>query len=154
MKNKSLLYSILVFLAILSIIALISSIWLGFVSSFRLIFGLLYILFIPGLVWSYVFFCRSRFDADTNLPTGQAGADTTLKKVSDEKNDGIDWIERIILSIALSLALVPLVIFFVNKIGVKINLLSVFLEVFGIILIGSAILTARFFLDKRKNNEN
>ena len=139
---KALITFIIVFLVILSIIALVMSFWLGFASSFRLVFGLLYILFIPGLVWSYVFFENRGI---TQKRT-QNNADTT--------DTGIDWIERIILSVALSLALVPLFIFFVNKLGVKINILSIFLEVLSIILIGSVILFARFFLDKRKNNEN
>lgn len=146
MKIKTLISFIIVFLAILSIIALIMSFWLGLVSSFRLVFGLIFLLFIPGLVWSYVFFPN----ADSTLISN---ADKTLK-TGEKNNDGIDWIERIILSVALSLALVPLFIFFINKIGVKINVLSVFLEVLSIILIGSAILFARFFLDKRKKNEN
>ncbi|MFA6296300.1 MAG: DUF1616 domain-containing protein [Patescibacteria group bacterium] len=139
MDPKQIIKFILIFLAILSIIALISSIWLGFANSFRLVFGIIYVLFIPGFVWSYVFFRRSGFDADTN-------ADTTLINSSDEKNDGIDWVERIILSIALSLALVPLVIFFVNKIGVKINLLSVMIEIFGIILIGVTIIVVKNYI--------
>lgn len=142
MKIKTLIYFIIVFLAILSIIAFVMSFWLGFVSSFRLVFGLLYILFIPGFIWSYVFFKDEK-------AVDQKQITTTLKE--DSK---IDVIERIILSVALSLALVPLFIFFINKVGVKINFLSVFLEVLGIILIGVSILFARFFLDKSKKNEN
>ncbi len=143
MKIKTLLYSILVFLAVLSIVALIMSFWLGVASSFRLVFGILYILFIPGLIWSYVFFSS----ADSTLISN---ADNTLIKNTDNKKvEGIDSIERIILSVALSLALVPLVIFFINKIGVKINLISVVLEVLGIILIGMTILVVKYFLDRK-----
>ena len=52
----------------------------------RLIFGGLFVLFVPGFAWSYVFF----------------------------KRKNIDGIERIALSFGLSIALVPLSVFWLN----------------------------------------
>jgi len=50
------------------------------------------------------------------------------------------WIERIALSFALSIAVVPLVVFYLNLIGVKINLLNSFLTILGIIAVSLGIL--------------
>ena len=45
----------------------------------------------------------------------------------------IDWIERIALSFALSIAVVPLVVFYLNLVGVRINVLNSFLSILGIL---------------------
>jgi uncharacterized membrane protein len=74
-------------------------------------FGAVYVLFLPGLAWSYAFFPRGR----------------------------IDLIERTALSFALSIAIVPLVTFYLNLAGIKIALLPVLLEVAGVIVVGLAI---------------
>ncbi len=50
------------------------------------------------------------------------------------------WIERIALSFALSIAIVPLVVFYLNLIGLKINLLNSFLTIIGIIVVSFGIL--------------
>ena len=82
----------------------------------RLVLGGVFILFIPGLAWSYVFFLR--------------------------KN--IDWIERFALSFGLSIALVPLSIFWLNWLfDMKITLLSTFLTVCGLVVIAAALILAR-----------
>lgn len=71
----------------------------------RLLFGSIFILFMPGFAWSYVFFPR--------------------------KN--IDWIERVALSFGLSIALVPLAVFWVNFVfHVGIRLLNTSLVVCGL----------------------
>ena len=82
----------------------------------RLIFGGIFILFIPGLAWSYVFFLR--------------------------KN--IDWIERFALSFGLSIALVPLSVFWLNWLfDMKITLLSTSLTVCGLVVIAVVLILAR-----------
>jgi len=82
----------------------------------RLIFGGLFVLFVPGLAWSYVFFLR--------------------------KN--IDWIERVALSFGLSIALVPLSVFWLNWLfDMKITLLSTSLTVCGLVVIAAALILAR-----------
>jgi uncharacterized membrane protein len=70
------------------------------------IIGAFYILFMPGFALSYLFFARGK----------------------------VDVVERIALSFALSVAVVPLVTFYLNLVGVKIKFWSVFLEVAFIIL--------------------
>mgnify|MGYP001059456704 CR=1 FL=1 len=80
-------------------------------EGLRIFFGSVFILFLPGFAWSYVFF---------------AG-----------KN--IDWIERIALSFGLSIALVPLAVFLLNWLfQVKITLLNTFLIVCGLMAIPGA----------------
>ncbi len=63
----------------------------------RIIFGSIYVLFLPGLVWSFFF----------------------------PKENEIDWIERVALSFGLSIALVPLSVFWMNYLfKIKINLVN------------------------------
>ena len=61
----------------------------------RIIFGSIFILFLPGYAWSFIFFKKGK----------------------------IDLIERIALSFGLSIALVPLTVFYLNYLlKVKISL--------------------------------
>lgn len=92
----------------LILISLIVSIWLPPVQSFRIVFGSVYVLFLPGLALSFVFFNKKE----------------------------IDFIERIALSFALSIAVVPLLVFYLNLLGMKINLVNSTL-VIAFIIIGS-----------------
>ncbi len=78
---------------------------MSILEGLRLFFGSVFILFLPGFAWSYIFFAR--------------------------KN--IDWIERIALSFGLSIALVPLSVFWLNWLfQVKITFLNTFLIVCGL----------------------
>lgn len=80
-------------------------------EGMRLFFGGLFVLFVPGFSWSYVFF--------------------TSKE--------IDWVERVALSFGLSIAMVPLTIFWLNWLfGVQITLLNTFLAVCGLVSISIA----------------
>lgn len=77
----------------------------------RIIFSSVFILFLPGLAWSFVFF----------------------------KKEEIDVIERIALSFGLSIALVPLVVFWLNwLLKIKINIVNVTVLILG--LIGCALI--------------
>lgn len=89
-------------------ISFIFSIWLGVEESFRIVFGSVYVLFLPGFVLSFAFF----------------------------KNKEIDAMERGALSFASSIAIVPLLVFYLNLIGMKINFLNTVLTIALIILIG------------------
>jgi uncharacterized membrane protein len=85
-------------------------------DGLRLFFGGLFVLFLPGLAWSYVFFAR--------------------------KN--IDWIERLALSFGLSIALVPLSVFWLNWLfHMKITLLNTSLTVCGLVIIAGVYILAR-----------
>lgn len=61
----------------------------------------------------------------------------------------IDIIERIVLSFALSLAVIPLVIFYTNLLGVPITILSVMLEDISIILLSFIILVIQIWTNKK-----
>jgi uncharacterized membrane protein len=111
-ENKVLKYILGVILGLV-ILSLIISIWLGVQESFRIVFGSVYVLFLPGLVLTFAFF----------------------------RDKEIDAIERIALSFALSIAVVPLLVFYLNLIGMKIDVINVVLVIaliimgaFGIIL--------------------
>ncbi|MGD9143583.1 MAG: DUF1616 domain-containing protein [Dehalococcoidia bacterium] len=87
-----------------------------FLEGLRLVFGGIFILFAPGFAWSYVFFARKK----------------------------IEWIERLALSFGLSIALVPLAVFWLNWLfDMKITLLSTSLTVAGTIVIAGIWLLAR-----------
>lgn len=94
----------------LIVVSLIVSIWLPMAQSLKIVFGSVYVLFLPGLVLSYIFF----------------------------KKNEIDIIERIALSFALSIAVVPILVFYLNLIGMKINALNAFLIVNFIIIVALA----------------
>ena len=110
------------------ILALISiGLWafsgLGYLSSFRIVFGSIFVLFIPGFIISYIFFPKTKeFDS------------------KDKEEGAIDWIERIALSFALSIAIVPLAVFYFNLAGIKINLLNSFLIILIIISVSLGII--------------
>ena len=82
----------------------------------RLLFGGIFILFVPGFAWSFVF----------------------LKKRES------DWIERVALSFGLSIALVPLTVFWLNWLfHVKITVLNTSLIVCGLTVIPAVYTFAR-----------
>jgi uncharacterized membrane protein len=82
----------------------------------RIIFGGMFVLFLPGFAWSFVFFTR--------------------------KN--IDLIERIALSFGLSIALVPLSVFWLNWLFyMKISILNTSLTVCGLIIVAAIYIIAR-----------
>lgn len=101
---------------------------MGILESLRVVFGSLYVLFLPGFILSFVFFPVS------------CSFETSHKK---REKGAIDFIERIALSFALSIAIVPLAVFYLNLVGVKINTLNSFLIILGIIIISSIILFFR-----------
>ena len=89
---------------------------MSILEGLRIFFGSVFILFVPGFAWSYVFFAR--------------------------KN--IDWIERVALSFGLSIALVPLTVFWLNWLfQVRITLLSTSLIICGLTAIPVAYILIR-----------
>jgi uncharacterized membrane protein len=74
--------------------------------------ALIFILFLPGFIWSFVFFGKKK----------------------------IDSIERFALSFALSIALVPLVVFYTNLLNLRITILTVTIQIILIILIAILLL--------------
>jgi len=94
------------------------------IEIFRVIFGSAFVLFLPGFVWSYVFFEKGK----------------------------IDEIERIALSFGLSIALVPLTVFWLNWIfKVKINLINTSLVILALIGIAAGMLYVRIRREKESS---
>lgn len=82
----------------------------------RIFFGGLFVLFVPGFAWSYVFLAKNT----------------------------IDWVERVALSIGLSITLVPLAVFWINRLfHIKITLLSTSLTVCGLIIMAVVCISVR-----------
>jgi uncharacterized membrane protein len=82
----------------------------------RIIAGSIFVLFIPGLAWSFIFFGK----------------------------DEIDIIERIALSFGLSIAILPLIIFYLNYLlGIRITLINSTLTILLITLIPAALYIAK-----------
>jgi uncharacterized membrane protein len=126
MVNNNWFKGIIITLVVLALISLGIGIFspLGYLGSFRVVFGSIYVLFIPGFIISYIFFPKTK----------------EFEEKKEREKGSLDWIERIALSFALSIAIVPLAVFYLNLIGIKINLLNSFLTILGIIVISSAIL--------------
>lgn len=125
-KNWTL--GILIAIIILAISSFFIAIFvkLSILSSLRIVFGSVYVLFLPGLIISYIFFPKTKEFNENEREKGS-----------------VDWIERIALSFALSIAIVPLTVFYLNLIGLKINLINSFFTILGIIIIASIILVWR-----------
>lgn len=140
-KHRVYLRNSLILVVSLLIISLLISLLTStsYVEALRIVFGSIYVLFLPGFIISFIFFPKTR-----------AFEDKEKDKEKGEKREkgAIDWIERIALSFALSIAIVPLVVFYLNLIGIKINLLNSFLTILGIIIISFIIL----FIKKEKRS--
>ena len=117
MKTK-IKYGLLV-IGALALISVILGLVIGFLESFRIVFGAVYVLFLPGFIISFIFFPKT-----------------------NEKKE-IDWLERIALSFALSIAIIPLVVFYLNLAGIRINLLNTSLIILGVIAVSLVILKFR-----------
>jgi len=135
MKNSqrsSWIKRILIAIILLFLISLAITLFASqtFLSSLRIVFGSVYVLFLPGFLISYIFFPRT-------------------KEFNAKEKDAIDWIERIALSFALSIAIVPLAVFYLNLIGININLLNSFLTILGILIISSGILYWKEFKNRK-----
>jgi len=89
---------------------------MSILEAIRIFSGSVFILFVPGFAWSYIFFAR--------------------------KN--IDWIERVALSFGLSIALVPISIFWLNWLfQIKITFLSTFITVCSLTVLPIAYIFAK-----------
>jgi uncharacterized membrane protein len=115
MKNKY-YKAIGIVLGVLVVVSLVLGLAssLGIWEGFRIVFGSVYVLFLPGFLLTFIFF--------------------PLRKKR------IDWVERVVLGFALSIALVPLVVFYLNLIGLGISSWSSFFTILGILIIESLVL--------------
>ena len=106
MKNKNIIIYTLIIAILTAISLFIPNQENIVVQILRMIFGSIFILFIPGYFLTLSFF----------------------------NDNEIDLLERFALSFALSISVVPLMSFYLNLIWLKINELSVYLIVILIIL--------------------
>lgn len=95
--NSTLIY-ITVFVSIITLGIILFPIENSFYNILRIIFGSIFILFLPGYFITLSFF----------------------------KTQEIDQLERFALSFAFSISVIPLLTFYLNLIGVKISDLNVF----------------------------
>ena len=143
-KTKKWSVEVLLAILILAAISILIGIFtdLSYLESFRIVFGSVYVLFLPGLIISFIFFPETKpFEEDDK---------GKLKHEETESKGAIDWIERVALSFALSIAIVPLVVFYLNLIGIKINLINSFFTILGIIVISIIILLIK---NRKLNND-
>ncbi len=113
-------YSLPIFSVILLIILL--SIQLTFLHSLQIIFGAMYLFFLPGFIWSLVIW----------------------------KKDEIDLMERLLVSIILSMVIIPTFMYLLSKVGVGINLANSLLVASGILV--SGIIITYFAIYSKPNN--
>ena len=112
--------STIVAVVILLIVSLLLSFKFPIAQSFRIVFGLAFVTFLPGFVWSFIF-----FQPNTLNPLG-----------------------RIVISIICSISLISLTIFFTNKLGVKVSKFPILFEIILITLIGAVVFTVKHYLQK------
>ena len=119
--SKQFLLKITIAIILLFFISMVVFYYFPGLKILRTIFGSVYVLLLPGFVLTYVFF-RER---------------------------EVDIIERITLSFALSIAAVPIFVFYLNLVGMRINLVNVSVVVIAIVGLG----LGKIFWPKRKNLE-
>lgn len=88
-----------------------------FLNILNIVFAIVFILFLPGHLITYIFF--------------------PLKK--------IDLIERTALSFALSIAIVPLFVFYMNLLGIPITRLTVTYQILFLVSIALIVLLVKLF---------
>ena len=104
--NQKEIRNYLITIGILFLLALVLTLFdYNLWTTIRAVFGSVLVLFVPGFVIVKLYFKE------------------------------IDIIEKIALSFALSIAIVPLVVFYLNKLGMRINTLNSFLSIVGIIAV-------------------
>lgn len=95
-------------------------------NSINIIIAGVYVLFLPGFAISFIFFER----------------------------DKIEWIERVALSFALSISVIPLITFYANLLGFSISKQSVILEVLIVLLLSVVILYIKYFVSLFRKDKN
>jgi uncharacterized membrane protein len=137
MKNRKekIVLGIIAGIVVFNLISLFISMFseTSYPEALRIVFGSFYVLFLPGFIISYLFFPKTKKFEEKSENSN------SYDHISSNP-DSIDIIERIALSFALSISIVPLVVFYFNLIGVKINLLNTFFTILAIILVSLFIL--------------
>lgn len=101
-NNKKILKKYIIYvLAVLTIIALFLSVKFGVLKSFQAVFGGFLILVVPGYCLSLYFW----------------------------NDDKISIFERAMVSVFLSIIIIPLTLLLINKIGIPINTISILITI-------------------------
>lgn len=98
---------------------------LSLVESSRIVFGYVFALFLPGFLWTFALLDRQR----------------------------ISGLERLVFAVGLSVAMVPLLIFAANQLGVSTTPLSIALEISFLVVV-ACILIMRRRRSKKKLNQS
>ena len=106
-SKKELLFFLFLIIALI-VLGLIAGIWLGFNKGLRSGIAIVYVLLLPGLIWSYVVF----------------------------KLNEISLTERVLYSVVISILVVPIVVFLAFKMGIAIVILNMVLEILAVIILG------------------
>ena len=115
---------------IIMIISIVTALAVFF-DYFRTFLSAIYFFFVPGLVISFIPF-------------------PYIKSVYTNNKNSIGWIERVVLSLALSIAIVPLLVFYLNLAGIDMKPANTLLAALGIIAISSIIIWIRRMQEKMK----
>ncbi len=121
-----------IILIILAIAFGIARVWFVPFQAFRIVFGTLFTVFLPGFILSYIFFPET-----TSITRFE---DSTPVSSESDALPGLDWIERITLAFALSLSVVPLVIYISNRLGLPITTITVMGLTAGVVVASVAVL--------------
>ena len=114
--------SIIISLILLICLSLLASLWLPLPRAFRLVFGVIYVLFIPGFIWSWIIW----------------------------KSAELDLFSRLIISIVLSFVFVPLFAIVNNVFGVELILKNILLEVTVLLGLGMLLLYLKKYFHVKK----
>lgn len=107
----------------------------------RMIIGSLVVLGVPGYWitrWTFPHTEEAKFIDPTD--------ESILPSNKEEEVHTIDGLERFVLSIALSISAVPLLLFYVNFLGVPLTVWSVYWTIVGVAL---SSMIATFFIERR-----
>lgn len=99
----------------------------------RVIFGSIIVLFLPGYwitLWVFPLSGTERV-IDPSETTNSVPRE-------DDAPHSIDFLERLVLSVALSISSVPLLLFYINFLWVPLTIWSVFYTICGVTLLGIA----------------
>ncbi|MCU4741569.1 DUF1616 domain-containing protein [Natronoglomus mannanivorans] len=109
-------------------------------TPLRILFGLAFVLFVPG----YAFVAALFPDAGESSATGTENSDRAdADPWTDSTRTGLDGLERIALSLGLSIAIVPLVVLVLNFTPWGIRLVPIAIALNGVTLVSIAIAAAR-----------
>jgi uncharacterized membrane protein len=130
MKKSTLIYLCLsLFLLLFTGLAIWGETQYTWLHMPRIIVGTIVVLFLPGY-WM----TRWTFPVTENEKLIDSIREKAAPDETDETINTIDGLERFVLSVALSISAVPLVLFYVNFLGLPLTIWSVFATISGVTL--------------------